>query len=351
MTDISHIRMSQRDRALAQKLLSAIPSKDGIGNSHLCGILDWQWDRYWRIRNTLIAYDLLKTGRGKGGSVMLSNKPSKKGSQDDDVGSLGLSATGLDDQDQKLAEELLGKIPSDGTKIGNGYLRRRLGWEQDRYWKIRNTLIAYGRLETGKGRGGSVGIILPPEQDTEDSGRELDIYPLIKETLYEWAKEEQGFTEDRDILLAKTAHKRKGGRWTHPDFVLGGFKVLPYVHGNQIDLFSFEVKRSWADASMVYEAVAHRRFVNYAYLLVAEPNKHIDYVALQDIAYKQKIGLIIAEDPNKLDTWDERVSPERNNPDPSSLNHFIVHSVPWQFREKWRCWVQIPSDEDGSGLR
>ena len=96
--------------------------------------------------------------------------------------------------------------------------------------------------------------------------------PLIEKMLYEWARD-QGYTEKKDILITKTAYQKKGGRWTNPDFVAAGFRSLPYIHGNQIDLFSFEIKRGWADATSVYEAVAHQRFVNYAYLLVAEPNE------------------------------------------------------------------------------
>ena len=349
--DLSHIRINERDRKFAIDLLSAVPPKNAIGNSSLRQKLDWPKERYQRIQEILLVYNQLERRKGKGGAVALPKKSSKKPSTNGDDGSLELSAIGLDDHDQKMADELLKKIPSDGTKIGNGYLRKELKWNRDSYWKIRNTLINNGRLELGKGRGGSIGLVLPPEEEIHDSGQEHYIYPLLKKTLYEWAKEEQGYTEDRDILLAKTTHQKKGGRWTHPDFVLGGFKILPYIHGNQIDLFSFEIKRKWADATSVYEAVAHYRLVNYAYLLVAEPDENIDYVTLQNIAHEQKIGLIIAGDPKNIDTWDERVSPERNNPEPSILNNFIVNSVPWEFRVKWRCWIEIPSDQDGSGLR
>ena len=350
MTDLGHIRISEQDRAFAHDLLSTLPLDDPIGNGSLRRKLAWKEPRYWRIRNTLIAYGLLKTAKGRGGAVMRPAKPSESDAKDDAVSQIGITDIGMDDQHQELAQKLLDKIPTNGKKIGNSRLCSTLRWEKDRYWKIRNTLIAYGLLETGKGKGGSVGRILPPEQDTEDGGKEQDIYPLVKETLFEWAKD-QGYTETRDTLIAKTAHYKKGGHWKHPDFVVAGFRVFPYVYGNHIDLFSFEVKRGWADAASVYEAVSHRRFVNYAYLLIAEPNEYVDNTMLQNIAQEQGIGLIVAEDPKKYETWEELVSPQHNDPASPDLNSFIAECVPWPFREKWCRWIEIPCHEDGSSSR
>lgn len=349
MSDLSHIRMSKRDRELAEELLSKMPSKGTIGNSNLRNRLSWKDQRYWRIRAALIAYGFITTGKGHGGSVMLVTKSSEKDTQDHDASLVEHSFADLDEQDQKLAKELLKKVPQDGAKIGNSSLRAELDWKDDRYWRIRNTLIDYGLLETGKGKGGSVGRISSTAQGRKDDGKEKHIYSAIEKMLYEWARD-QGYTEKKDILITKTAYQKKGGRWTNPDFVAAGFRSLPYIHGNQIDLFSFEIKRGWADATSVYEAVAHQRFVNYAYLLVAEPNESVDLSTLEDIAYGQGIGLITAKDTKYYDTWEELVSPKRNVPDPFDMNHFI-EQCPWDFQQKWRCWIEIPSDEDGSGLR
>lgn len=273
MPDLSHIRMSKRDRELAEELLSKMPSKGAIGNSNLRNRLSWKDQRYWRIRAALIAYGFITTGKGRAGSVMLVTKSSERDTQDHDASLVGHSFADLEEQDQKLAKELLKKVPRDGSKIGNSSLRAELDWKDDRYWRIRNALIDYGLLETGRGKGGSVGRISSTAQSRKDDGKEQRIYSAIEKMLYEWARD-QGYTEKKDILITKTAYQKKGGRWTNPDFVAAGFRSLPYIHGNQIDLFSFEIKRGWADATSVYEAVAHQRFVNYAYLLVAEPNEY-----------------------------------------------------------------------------
>jgi type I restriction enzyme M protein len=51
---------------------------------------------------------------------------------------------------------LLKKVPADGTSIGNQTLREALGWKERRYDAVRDALIEAGKLEKGRGRGGSV---------------------------------------------------------------------------------------------------------------------------------------------------------------------------------------------------
>jgi hypothetical protein len=49
---------------------------------------------------------------------------------------------------------------SDGGKVlvGNGSLREHLGWDQERYGRIKTQLVDEGRLIVGRGQGGSVGL-------------------------------------------------------------------------------------------------------------------------------------------------------------------------------------------------
>jgi type I restriction enzyme M protein len=41
-------------------------------------------------------------------------------------------------------------------KAGNTSLRSQLGWDDDTYERIKDLLVAVGRIEKGRGRGGSV---------------------------------------------------------------------------------------------------------------------------------------------------------------------------------------------------
>lgn len=54
------------------------------------------------------------------------------------------------------AEILLRHVPEDGSSIGNITLRDILGWEEEKYFRVRQRLIDNGELEVGGGRGGSV---------------------------------------------------------------------------------------------------------------------------------------------------------------------------------------------------
>ena len=53
-------------------------------------------------------------------------------------------------------DRLLAKVPVDGASIGNQALRQALGWNEQRYQAARDALVDAGKLEKGRGRGGSV---------------------------------------------------------------------------------------------------------------------------------------------------------------------------------------------------
>jgi hypothetical protein len=57
--------------------------------------------------------------------------------------------------DEARLLEILARL---GGSAGNQTLRRALGWSEADYEAVRSTLIARGRLVTGRGRGGSVAI-------------------------------------------------------------------------------------------------------------------------------------------------------------------------------------------------
>ena len=54
------------------------------------------------------------------------------------------------------SQQLLSRVPADGSPIGNIKLRDLLGWDEDRYQAARQPLLDQGILATGRGRGGSV---------------------------------------------------------------------------------------------------------------------------------------------------------------------------------------------------
>ena len=57
--------------------------------------------------------------------------------------------------DAKMFMATLRKIRE---RVGNGFLRDTLGWREERYWRVHETLLGKGKIVRGRGRGGSVGL-------------------------------------------------------------------------------------------------------------------------------------------------------------------------------------------------
>src|SRR5262245_36087815 len=103
----------------------------------------------------------------------------------------------------ELEGQLLEKIPTNGTRVGNTRLIRELGWQEQDYWDVRNRLVDRGVLEVGRGKGGSVRRValttpvaptpMPPQNSTGPStavespttgpAREIVLYEPIAKIL------------------------------------------------------------------------------------------------------------------------------------------------------------------------
>jgi len=59
---------------------------------------------------------------------------------------------------EALQEEFLGALQALGGSAGNGRLRELLTWEEAPYEAVKASLLASGRVRTGRGRGGSVSL-------------------------------------------------------------------------------------------------------------------------------------------------------------------------------------------------
>lgn len=65
---------------------------------------------------------------------------------------------------------LFALLPRDGTRIGNIRARRELGWDDERYDRARGSLLRAGLVETGPGRGGTVGRRIDDSIDDSPDG-------------------------------------------------------------------------------------------------------------------------------------------------------------------------------------
>ena len=257
-----------------------------------------------------------------------------------------------DEQVKELEASLLAAVPPQG-RIGNGSLRYELGWDEDRYWYIRNRLLQTGVLVTRRGRGGSVERVVSVEPSaatcttaSEPRVIETDLYdPIISTIRSHWVPDHQ----IQDFVIDRTAQQGRrdtGGKWTRPDITLAGCNTYRYVPGKQLELNTFEVKtHDGLDVTAVYEALAHRRAAHYSYVLAHVPDSQRS--ALESLldrllsdADEHGVGFVVIGNPTNYETWDFEVEPNRNEPDPEELDNFIRTQTSEEFKEKILGWCR-----------
>ncbi len=253
--------------------------------------------------------------------------------------------------DSELCSSFLGGPPTNGASVGNGRLQRTLNWDEATYLRVKNLLIDEGQIRVGRGRGGTVSLLVQSEIAQEGSEapgppngqrtRELDLYPGFQDALGRWAKD-QGWDEH---FVQQTAHKgsrKTGGTWTRPDFVVVGYRNFEYTPGIVRDLETFEVKPSDFGVEAVFETAAHSRFATRSYLAVEKRDDQdpelLDRVESE--CQRFGIGFVMFAAAGKLDTWEFRVEPKREEPDPADLERFIQDQIEAKDQRRIRKWIK-----------
>lgn len=238
---------------------------------------------------------------------------------------------------------LLALVPSDGSAIGNTALIRHLGWAENRYWSVRDSLLEAGTIVRAKGRGGAVRRAHPDEGtaavvsgEAELIGEaalaylhEADLYPDIRATLETfWARERQIAPLAVEITAAQ-GRKATGGRWTRPDVVSVAVRTYRYLPGKYMEVVTFEVKPSDAiTVTAVYEALAHLRSATHAYVIFHVPDDDAESVKqvveeARRVGRAHGVGVITMANPKDWATWNELEEARRVEPDPDRLDEFI----------------------------
>ncbi len=230
-------------------------------------------------------------------------------------------------------DRFLDRVPTDGKTKGNFTLKNELGWEDDKYWSIRDELLAEGLISLGKGKGGSVFRIRPlipkPSATTASKyKKERDLYlPFYEVIRSDFAKDKKL----KNVVSEITAYQgpaSTGGKWTRPDIVLISVNTFSYLPGKFLDIISFELKlESEFKVSGVFETAAHSRFATKSYYCVYLANDWDDdnpeYERIRLECERFGIGLMYFTDPTKYDTYEIISEPERRSPDPFDMDEFI----------------------------
>ncbi len=256
--------------------------------------------------------------------------------------------------------QLLEKLRETGGHAGNVFLQRELGWGDDRYWPIRDRLVDLGKLELGRGKGGSVSLVLQtgpgetaeaPEATPEPASPNVpegDLYePVAKVLRGEWARDKR-FRNCIVEVTARQGRRDTGGTWTRPDLVVAALRVFAHVPGKFFDLITFELKPlDGIDVTGVFEALSHRRAATQAYLWLhvpvgSESNKDVaaTLARIGEEARRHGVGLIVGSDPADYSSWDRQLEAARFEPDPESLNEFIAQQLSSIAKDELAQWFR-----------
>jgi hypothetical protein len=123
--------------------------------------------------------------------------------------------------------------------------------------------------------------------------------------------------------------RNTGGSWTRPDVSVLATKAYPYLPHKSFEIITFEIKpAATVNVTAVFEALSHAQFATQSYVLVSlngiEFDKDIENTQrILALSNEHGVGFIIAGNLKDYDSWDERVRPRHNTPDPEQTNLFI----------------------------
>lgn len=238
----------------------------------------------------------------------------------------------------KRIVEFVAGLEELGGSAGNGRLRDKLGWDEEFYWRVQGKLVEENKIVPGRGKGGSVRVsAVEPEPEQEDGGEieqvvrrrivERPLYEPIKNTMESKWLNRFGFHE----FLVESTHsqgsKRTGGTFTRPDITVVGVRRYEFL-SKRIEVVTFEIKPAESVGIMgVLEAVAHREAAHLSYVLFATSRASFDASAeadrINELAQKFGVGLILAENPAEVSTWEVLIDAIRHEPDPARLDRFM----------------------------
>jgi hypothetical protein len=263
-------------------------------------------------------------------------------------------------------ELLLRHIPENGDVVGNYEAMRELGWEYEKYFRVRNPLVEKGVLAIGRGRGGSVRRVQAAAFDpasakvsaaaTGASARnpsagaasEISLYePIARVLRKEWALDERLPLETLCVeITGKQGGRPTGGTWTRPDITAISVRTFPHILGKFVDVWTFEVKPVDAlDVTGIFEAAAHARSATRSYALLQvskdlDPDKDPLIKRCEDEARRLSVGLVTFVVPDDFETWTTLVRAPQLNTDPELLEDFISGQLPADMRGKLLRWTR-----------
>ncbi len=122
------------------------------------------------------------------------------------------------------------------------------------------------------------------------------------------------------------------GRWTKPDITVASVRRYRYTNLRRIELTGYELKKAGSGSiTAVHEALAHKRYVHSAYLLVYAPVGPLaPEISLSDLkaeCARHGVGLITFVHPNDQDSFEVHLQARVDDIDPARVDEFISNQM------------------------
>jgi hypothetical protein len=136
-----------------------------------------------------------------------------------------------------------------------------------------------------------------------------------------------GFDDVRVEETHSQGKKDTGGTFTRPDITAAGIKTYVYL-SKRLEIMTFEVKRAEAiSVTAVLEAIAHREAAHRSYVIYSTSRSKFEKAPeadrITELGQKYGIGIILAEKPDEVESWEILLDALRHEPDPARLDRFL----------------------------
>lgn len=237
-------------------------------------------------------------------------------------------------------DKFINELIAVGGSSGNRALNKRLNWSEERYWRIRNELVADGKVVIGSGSGGSVRLSSRAKYTAEKH-----LYQPLRDALDRSWRDQEWNADEVSIEVTANFGKKTLGRWSQPDLCAISRRTYKYLAQKHVDLWTFEVKPlGEMSVEHVLEAVAHSRYSHRSYVMF-----HIEHESdLESIRFahcraeaeRHSIGLITFRNPEKYSDFRWHRESLRREPNPEHLNEFIEQQLSEPMQNQILKWLK-----------
>ena len=239
-----------------------------------------------------------------------------------------------------LDEQLLSLLPDDGAPVLNRMVRLSLSRTVERrvtqqeYFRIRDQLIAAGKIGRARGPGGQVYLIQePPDPPAPLISpalpiTEADLMPFLETYLETAFQTGLDLPPGSQTILEDTSQRGpRRGQWARPDFLLVTLLRYRFQPQKQLDLHAFELKtESGCNVQAVHEALAQTRFTHYGHLVWHLPEHSPHAVRLDDVRAQciaHGVGLVLMREPDDPESFEILADARRKNTPMATVDGFL----------------------------